>query len=70
MLLSKLRKLFGSRLLAKHGDSGITGDEFNQDRDKRNYGPDNQEENQQASQTPENPIPKRCPHAAEFSLRI
>jgi hypothetical protein len=57
-------------LLAEHSDRGIAGNELNQDGDERYYGPDNQEENQQAAQTPENPIPERCPHAVEFSLRV
>jgi hypothetical protein len=50
VLLAKLRKLFRRRLLAKNGDSRITGDEFDQECNERDDGPNNQQQNKQAFQ--------------------
>jgi hypothetical protein len=41
MFLAKLCKLLGCGLFTKNRNCGVTGNEFDQDSDQRNYGPGN-----------------------------
>jgi hypothetical protein len=50
VLLAKLRELFRSRLFAENRDSRIAGHQFNQEPYERDDGPNNEQENEYATQ--------------------
>ena len=62
VLLAKLRELFRCGLFAKDRDCRITGHKFNQKCYERDDGPNNQQQNKQASQDAEDPVPKVGAH--------
>ena len=58
VLLAELGELFRSRLFAENGDRGVPGDEFDQQRNERDDGPNNEQENEYATQAAKDGIPK------------
>ena len=57
VLLAELRELFRSRLLAENRDSRVAGDEFDQQRNERDDGPNNEQENEYATQAAKDSMP-------------
>ena len=57
MLLAELRELFGSRLLTKNRDGRIARHKLDEKRYERDDGPNNEQENEYATQSAQDSIP-------------
>jgi|SRR6185503_14104565 len=58
VLFAELRELFGSCLFTKNRDCRIAGDEFDEQRHERDDGPDNQQENECATEAAKDAMPE------------